>query len=133
MGRTESGQFSLETALISLLKTPQTKVAISVDPVSPLIPAKLAEKIWRREYIELQELLPARLGAPGPTVLDALLQSDKVKQKKTITTIQDWAVCFNAFISVVAIRDPSQARTSWHIARRSKIVRHRPVHLYLLL
>ena len=107
---TEDGKFSLETPLVSLLQTPQTKVAISVDPVSPPIPAKLAEKIWSREYIELQELLPARLGAPGPTVLDALLQSDRVKQKKTITTIQDWVVCFNAFISVVALRDPSQVR-----------------------
>ena len=118
---TEDGQFSLETPLVSLLQSPQIKVAISVGPVSPLIPAKLAEKIWSREYIELQELLPARLGAPGPTVLDALLQSDRVKQKKTITTIQDWVVCFNAFIRVVALRDPSQVRDL--LANSSTIVK----------
>lgn len=90
--------------------SPQTKVAISVGPVSPPIPTKIAEKIWRGEYIELQELLPARLGAPGPTVLDALLQSEKVKQKKNITTIQEWMLCFNTFISVVAMRSPDQVR-----------------------
>ena len=47
--KTEDDQFSLETPLVSLLQTPQTKVAISVGPVSPPIPAKLAEKIWRKE------------------------------------------------------------------------------------
>ena len=104
-------QFSLDTALTSLLTDPhKTKSAISVGPVSPPVPRKVAEKIWRGEYIELLELLPERLGAPGPTVLDALLQSDKVKPKKSISTIQDWVMCFNTFISVVAIKDPSCIR-----------------------
>ena len=93
-----------------LPESPQSKSAISVGPVSPPIPAKIAEKIWRGEYIELQELLPACLGALGPTILDALLQPDKMKQKKTIITIQEWIVCFNTFISVVAMRNPNQVR-----------------------
>jgi hypothetical protein len=71
---------------------------------------KLAEKIWRGEYIELDELLPARLGAPGPTVLDVLLHSDKAKPKKNISTIEDWVLSFNTFISVVAMRTPEQVR-----------------------
>ena len=81
-----------------------------MGPASPPIPAKIAEKIWRGEYVELQELLPARLRAPGPTILDALLQPDRMKQKKTITTIQEWIGCFNTFISVVAMRNPEQVR-----------------------
>ena len=57
----------------------------------------------------MQELLPAGLGALGPTVLDALLQPDKMGQE-SITTIQEWIVCFNTFISVVAMRNPSQVQ-----------------------
>ena len=75
-------QFSLVTPLASLLpESPQSKSAILVGPVSPPIPANIAEKIWRGEYIELQDLLPARLWALGPTILNALLQPEKMKQK----------------------------------------------------
>ena len=46
-----------------------------------------------------------RLGAPGPTVLDVLLQLqvEKAKAKKNITTIEEWVLVFNNFISVVAM------------------------------
>lgn len=83
---------------------------MAVGPVSPPVPSKLAEKIWRGEYIELDELLPARLGAPAPTVLDVLLHGEKAKPKKNISTIEDWVLSFNTFISVVAMRTPEQVR-----------------------
>ena len=75
---------------------------MSVGPASTPIPLKLVEKIWRGDYIELHELLPTRLGAPGPTTLDALLQSDKIKH-------EDWVLCFNTLVSVIAMRTPEQA------------------------
>ena len=78
-----SNEEQLFTPLVSLLpETPQSKSAILVGPVSPPILAKIAEKIRQGEYIKLQELLPARLGAPGPTILDALLQPDKNKAER---------------------------------------------------
>ena len=102
-GTSGDQQVSLITPLTSLLpESPQSKSAISVGLISPPIPAKLAKK--------LQELLPSCLGAPGPTILDALLQPDKTKNKKTITSIQEWIVCFDTFISVVAMRNPNQVR-----------------------
>ena len=65
-------QFFLVTLINMLLPdNPQSKKAVAVGPVSRPI---LAEKIWHREYVELDKLLLARLGAPGPTVLDVLLQ-----------------------------------------------------------
>ena len=104
-------QFSLVTPIASLCPdNPQSKRAVAVGPISPPIPVKLAEKIWRGEYIELDELLPSRLGVPSPTVLDVLLQWDKARSKKSITTIAEWVLSFNTFISIVAMRAPDQVR-----------------------
>ena len=50
------------------------------------------------------------LRAPGPTVLDGLLHSDKVKPKKSITTIEEWMLCFNTYVSVVAMHSPELVR-----------------------
>lgn len=104
-------QFSLLSPLTSLVSNkPHSSQAVSVGPMSPPIPRKLVDKIWRGEYVEMQELLPARLGAPAPTVLDALLRSEKMKAKKEISTIQEWVVCFNTFISIIAMKKPEQVR-----------------------
>ena len=78
-------QFSLVTPLQSLIPDNlQSKSMVSVGPASPPIPLKLAEKIWwgdHIDHIELHELLPTRLGAPGPTILDALLLQDQAKER----------------------------------------------------
>ena len=53
------------THLAALIPTPSSNLstaAIAVGPSSPPIPLKLAQKIWSNEYIELHDLLPARLG-----------------------------------------------------------------------
>ena len=67
----------------------------------------LAEKIWRGEFIELHELLPSRLTTPEPTVLDLLSSREKSTPKKTISTIQEWATCFNSYISLIWVRQPA--------------------------
>lgn len=86
----DQDQFSLDTPIVSLLNIPLSKEAVAVGARSPPMPSKLAGKIWRGEYIELDELLLARLGPPAPTVLDVLLHRDKAKPKKNTSTIQDW-------------------------------------------
>lgn len=82
--------------------------AIAVGPSSPPIPLKLAQKIWRNEFVDLQELLPARLGIPEPTLLDVLTKPESTKPKKEIKTIQQWALCFNSYITVLAITHPQR-------------------------
>ena len=108
----EQEPFSLTTTLKSLIPETQeqSKKAVAVGPSSPPVPVKLAEKIWQGEYIDLQELLPSRLGAPSSTVLDALLKPEKIKARKSITSIEDWVSCFNSFISIMAIRKPERVR-----------------------
>ena len=120
----QQGSVQLEAPVSQLLqesKDTSTK-AVSVGPGSPPIPRKLAEKIWRGEFIELHELLPSRLTTPEPTVLDLL--SHKVERpapKKTISTIQEWVTCFNTYIALIATHQP--ARVPDLLAYSSIIVR----------
>lgn len=59
----------------------------------------------------MHELLPARLGAPELTLMDLFGQNQREKRNaRNIQTIQQWVVCFNAFMSVVAIRQPERVR-----------------------
>jgi len=66
----------------------------------------LAEKIWRGEFIELHELLPSRLTTPEPLVLNLLSSREKSMPKKTISTFQEWATCFNTYISLIWVCQP---------------------------
>ena len=71
------------------------------------IPLKLAERIWRREFIDMHELSPTRLGAPEPTLHD-LLSQEKAKKQKHINRINEWVIRFNTYISVIALREPQR-------------------------
>ena len=82
--------------------------AVVVGPCSPPIPGKIAEKIWRGEFIDLNALLPHRLGAPEPTLAEALQK--RSRDLKQISTIEQWVVCFSAFMSVIALRIPGRIR-----------------------
>ncbi len=88
---------------------PKSGEAVVVSMNSPPIPGKLAEKIWRNEFIELDSLLPSRLGAPEPTIQD-LVYGERRKEKKGITSIQEWVGCFNTYIAVVSMKDSSRVK-----------------------
>ena len=74
------------------------------------IPKRLAEKIWRNEFIELHELLPSRLGVPQPTLMDVLAPTKQRTPLKQITTIERWVTCFNTFMTVVSMKHPDKIR-----------------------
>jgi len=60
---------------------------------------RVIQKIWRLKYIELDALLPSRLGAPEPMVLDLFVQTDKLKAYKSIQCFEQWVICFNAYMT----------------------------------
>ena len=64
---------------------------------SPPVPAKLAEKIWKGEFVNLCALLPH---AWVPQNLPLQLQRKSRKEDKQITSIEQW----------VAIRAPHRVR-----------------------
>ena len=101
------------TPLASLLPphpAPSSSEAISVGIHSPPVPRMLAEKIWKGEFVELSKLLPSRLGAPEVTLRDLMSNRDKPKELKRITSIQQWVVCFNSVISVMALKHPERVQ-----------------------
>lgn len=56
--------------------------------VSRNLPAKLVEKsIWRKEYVEMEQFLSAKLGATEPTLGDPV--AGVPKDKKAISSIQE--------------------------------------------
>lgn len=58
--------------------------------------------------IDLNLLLLHRLGAPEPTLADALRH--KTKELKEIECIEHWVVCFNTYVSVMALCHPHRVR-----------------------
>ena len=72
--------------------------------ITPTLPLLI---IWCGEFIELHELLPSRLTTPETTVLDLLSSREKSTPKKTISIIQEWAKCFNTYISLIWVRQPA--------------------------
>ena len=100
--------------------TPSTSDSILVGPTSPPIPRKIAEKVWRQEFVGMEELLPARLGAAEPTVLDALSGKFKDKLSRSIETIEEWVCSFNTYIILVAQKYPEKVQDL--LAYSSRIV-----------
>ncbi len=88
-----------------------TTSAVVLGSTTPPIPRKLAEKVWRGEFVELQEFLPARLGAPEPTLFDLIAEKGAHKAKKSshaVRSIEQWVVCFNTYVSLIALQQPAR-------------------------
>ncbi len=107
LGEATPGALGGQFPLLQPLAQPQAG-GIIVSYSSPPVPTKLATKIWNGEYVDLNMLLPFRLGAPEPSLVEALQGHNK--EGKQITTIQQWVVCFNAYMSVLAIQQPNRIR-----------------------
>ena len=95
-------------SVVPIVGAPSFVGGVVVGQSSPPVPAKLAEKIWKGEFVDLSALLPHRLGAPEPTLAEALQR--KSREDKQITYIEQWVVCFCSYTSVVAIRAPHRVR-----------------------
>lgn len=92
---------------VSLQPTAAPSETIAVGGSTPPVPKRLCEKIWRGEFVDMQDLLPSRLGLPEPTLLDLVVQA-KRKQLKGITCIEQWVTSFNLYISIMALRHPQR-------------------------
>ena len=60
--------------------------------------------------MDLSELLPSRLGAPELTLKDLISSKERPKEQKKIAMILQWVVCFDTFISVMAIKHPERVQ-----------------------
>ena len=56
----------------------------------------------------MQELSHSGLKATELTLYDLLTPKEKQKKPRRINSIEEWIICFNTYISVVALRDPQR-------------------------
>ena len=80
---------------------------IVVSPNDPPIPNKLAQRVWKGEYIDLSEFLPEVLGASDP-ISQGIVSESKGTRKQKVSSISQWVQCFNAYMSIVALKQPSR-------------------------
>ena len=82
---------------------PGAAVGIHVGEGLPPVPRKLAEKIWRWEFVDMAELLP-EFWSRGKDEENSSKQP--VRRTRKVTDIFTWVQCFTAYVSVVATRYP---------------------------
>lgn len=74
-------------------------------PNRPPIPGRLAQRIWRGEFIEMEELLPENAARYASEE-----NPSKAKEKNNTKIVSPlaWVECFQAFTAVVACKSPER-------------------------
>ena len=95
---------------------------VVVGPTSMPIPRKLCDKIWANQFVDMQDLLPAKLGASEPSWSDLVeaARGKSSKKGKAINSIEQWVTCFNTYMIIMAMKKPE--RIPDLLAYSSKIV-----------
>ncbi len=77
---------------------------IIVSPHTPPVPAELVGRIWKGEFIKMDELLPEALrGSLGQA------KEGKKRKREQIRSPQQWVECFHTFVAVVILKEPQRA------------------------
>ena len=80
------------------------QVGVSIGESMAPVPRKMAEKIWRWEYVELGDLLPengmfrAEEGSTNPL--------GGVRRRRQVTDVHTWVQCFAVYIGVMSQKYP---------------------------
>ena len=79
---------------------------------TPPVPQKIAERIWRGQFVAMWELLPEAL-AGDPEVKCSEERKDKRKAQK-IQSIVSWMLGFSVYVGVMAKEHPEQVLVWQH-------------------
>ena len=81
----------------------------AIAPSGVGIPAKVAQRIWKGEFVEMAELLPEKLGQADS--LPSTSKEDKQKaRKKRVASILQWVECFHTYIGVLVQQHPGRTQ-----------------------
>ena len=72
----------------------------------PPVPARVAAKIGRWEFIEMYELLPEFWTQKGEETAGKLSTSSRAKARRRVQGINVWLQCFALYVSVMANKSP---------------------------
>lgn len=70
----------------------------------PLVPARLARKIRRWEFVEMGELLPESWVGPKEQEAESVKER-RARQGRKVTDIFTWVQCFGTYVAVLAPAD----------------------------
>ena len=87
----------MDLSLSALARPSVQGDAIVVGSPTPPVPRDFAERVWRMEFVAMEEFLPAKLGAAEPSILDALTEKHKKQSEKKIECIEQWFCSFNTY------------------------------------
>ena len=71
------------------------------------MPAKLAQRAWNGDYIDMADLLPQALSAALRNP-DSQQSKDSKKRAQKVTSIMSWIECFTTYISLIAMKHPDR-------------------------
>ena len=74
----------------------------AIPPSGVGIPAKVAQRIWKGEFVEMAELLPEKLGQA-----DSLPSTSK---EDRVASILQWVECFHTYIGVLVQQHPGRTQ-----------------------
>ena len=84
---------------------------LAIAPSGVAIPPKLAQKIWRGDFVEMTELLPDKLGQLDPPDTSGSKDADKKRSKgKRVANILQWVECFHSYIGVMVQQQPTRTQ-----------------------
>lgn len=110
----DTSLLSPSTPLVQLLPPAEgpsaSSEAVVVSRTLPPIPAKLVDRVWRKEYVEMDLFLPSKLGAPEPTLGDLVAGERKKREKRAINSVQEWVMCFNSYMAILLQKEPGRVK-----------------------
>ena len=114
----------------SITVTPAVQSLPMVGPCAVPIPAKLAQRIWRKEFVDMALLLHESLSqlAEDRVQSDPREETKGKKARHKVVNILQWVECFHNYISVVIVQQPSRViRKSSHPPQDHQM--HNTLHL----
>lgn len=101
--------------LLMPAKVPGFVARVIVGQSSPPIPAKVVERIWRGAHVDLNMLLPHRLGAPEPTLTEVLQRRARGEAYHYHRAVGDMLLFLHERGGTTS---PTSDQIYWHTSRR---------------
>jgi len=79
-----------------------------MTPSGVRVPPKLAQKIWRGEFVEMIELLPEKLGHAEDSSKKVGEGESRKRKRARVANALQWVECFHSYISIVAQHQPTR-------------------------
>ena len=80
---------------------------VSVGGGFPPVPLKLVNKIESGEFVDMDDLLPDKLGSTRPQMHDDQSTTTK-SRRRSVTNILEWIQCFSVYIAVITRKQPER-------------------------